>query len=321
MGASHLEGPLYVGGVPVGGYGIPATPWGRVYYVDSNNGDDGRDGTTPEKAKATIAAGYALLTSGNHDVLVLSGNASHTLTSELVVAKNRVHIMGWDNARRHYGQRAKVNLGVSTGTGIAAIKVTGVGCTFRNLKVTSSDTLASSVYCIADGGEFTLWEDCEFLKTTDLDQTGAAEVLHNGDSCVFRRCAIGNGIYTPSVARQHILFTRETITGKVARDVMFEDCIFMARAGATTFVNLRATANDIERLCLFRDCIFCAVKTSTSVQALVAGIASALTDSEIILKDCVVQNITNVAANTAGIFTNSPTPVANATETVAVHTS
>ena len=51
------------------------------------------------------------------------------------------------------------------------------------------------------------------------------------------------------------------------------------------------------------------------------GVASALTDAQVLLDRCTVQNITNVGANTIGVYTNSPTPVAAATESVAVHTS
>jgi len=320
MGASNLSGPLRVGGVPVG-FSSPAQFDNKFFFVDADNGADGRDGTTPEKAFQTIEAGYAALRTNRHDVLVLSANGSHSLADELVITKNRIHIISADFSGRYYGQSTKINLGVTTGSAIAAINNQGVRNHFRGLKVTNSDTLAASLYGVAEVGEFSLWEFCEILKTTDLDQTGAAELLHNGDSCVFRSCAIGNGIYTPTVARQNILFTRETVTGKVARDVLFDDCIFMHRAGATTVVNIRATANDIERLAMFDGCKFVAVKTSPSTQALVCGVASALTDAEIILKDCIVQNITNVGANTIGVYTNSPTPVATATETVAVHTS
>ena len=320
MSESHVSGPLFVGGMPVG-FRLPAAFDNKVFYVDADNGADGRTGLTPEKAFKTPEAGYAALRTNKHDILVFSANGSHTLADELIVDKNRVHFVSADFGGRHYGQATKLNLGVTTGVAIAAIKNTGIRNSFHGLKITNSDTLSTSLYGVAEAGEFSLWEFCEILKTTDLDQTGAAELLHNGDSCKFVSCAVGNGIYTPTVARQNVLFTRETVTGKVARDVTFVDCYFINRAGATTLVNLRFTGNDVERLFLMDRCKFVAVKTSPQTQARVCGVASALTDAELILDRCIVQNISKTGSNTDGVFTSSPAPVALGTETVAVHTS
>lgn len=318
--STHFKSAVYSQGMLLSPNGVPAT-FGKYWFVDADNGSDSNPGDRMDRAFATISAAYSAARTNKHDVIILSAYGGHTLTDQLTITKNRLHFIGLDLGARYYGQRTRLTLGVSTGTAIAAIHNTGVGNTFRNLKITSNDTLATSVYGVAEGGEFSLWENCEFLKATDLDQAGAAELLHNGDSCVFRNCTFGNGIYTPTAARQNVLFTRETISGKVARDVIFENCLFMNRAGATTVVNVRATTNDIERLCLFQDCKFVAVKTSTATQALAFGIASALTDAEIILKDCIVQNITNTATGSRGVFTNSVTPVADATETVQVSTT
>lgn len=310
-------------GIPVlGGGGVPAT-FGTVYWVDATNGNDGNDGLGPgeDHALKTVSAAYSKVTTNKHDVIMLSGVAAHSLTDELTVAKNRVHFVGLGGGSRYMGQRARFELGVTTGSAIAAVQVTGVGCTFTNIKFRSVDTLSTSLYAVADGGEFTQFTNCSFEKATDLDQTTAAELLCNADTGYYKNCSFGNCIYTVSVARSVILFTRETITGKVARDCIFEDCIFMNRTSAAGSVHLKMTGNDIERLCLFKNCTFWTAKTSSATQSLVAGVASALTDGEVLLQNCVVQNVTNVAANTAGIFTNSPTPVANATESVAVHTS
>lgn len=305
---SHFSGQVRADGVPLNGGGIPAT-YGRYVFVDADFGSDSNSGFSMDNAKLTIdgsAGGDSVMRTNRHDVMVINANSSFALTAEWTITKNRCHYIGLGLANRHYGQRTKINLGVSTGTGVAAIQNTGVGNTFQGLKVTNSDTLSTSLYSVAEGGEFTLWAYCEFLKTTDLDQTTAAELLHNGDSVRFEHCAIGNGIYTPSVARQNILFTRETITGKVCRDLYMYDCLLMSRCGSTTFVNCRATTNDIERLGLMEKCKFIAVKTSTAVQDEAFGIASALTDARVHLDDCIVDNITNIATAASGIFTNQP---------------
>jgi len=298
--------------------------FGTLYYVDYDNGNDTvHDGLSMDKAFKTIAKAYDKVTTNKNDVIVLSANSAHVLSDELAVTKNRVHFVGLDASpvRRRLGQRARITMGLTTGTAIAAIKVTGVGCTFSNLKITSTDSLSTSLYAFADGGEFTVLDHVWLEKNEDLNQTTAAELLCNGDTSYYHRCTIGNCIYTVSVARANVLFTRETITGKVARDVIFEGCIFQNKTSATTSIFGKATTSDIERMCLFEDCVFWTAKTSSATQAVVFGIASALTDGEILLRNCTVQNVTDVCATALGVFTNSPAPSTTGTESVLVATS
>jgi len=284
--------------------GLGFLTFGNVYYVDSNNGSDLNDGKSMDKAFATISQAYSTVTTNNHDVIVLSANSGHTLTDELVISKNRLHIVGTGfREGAPMGQRSRITMGVTTGSAVAAIKITGVGVTLNNLKITSADTLSTSVYGVADGGEFTIMRNCWVEKNTDLNQTGAAELLCNGDTSAYLGCTFGNMIYRPSVARQNVLFTRETITGKVARDVCFKDCTFQSFASATTFVNCRATTNDIERMAWFKDCLFQS-KAGSSLQDEAFGIASALTDAHIALHDCMTVNITNIATASSGVYSN-----------------
>lgn len=302
MGYTNYPHGLTSMGIPVTGMGIPAT-FGTYYFVDSNNGNDNNSGKAMDEAFATLENAYDNVTSNAHDVIVLSGNSAHSLSDEITWAKSRVHLVGLGGGHRYMGQRSRITLGVTTGSAIAALQVTGVGNTFTNLKITSSDTLSTSVYCVADGGEFSQWNYCWFEKNTDLDQTGAAELLCNADTGYYNHCTIGNMIYQPSVARQNVLFTRETISGKVARDVIFEDCLFLSFATATTFVNCRATANDIERVALFKNCHF-ESKNGSSLQDEAFGIASALTDANVSLQDCSFVNITNIATASSNVYSN-----------------
>lgn len=319
---THL-GSLEVAGVPTLGSPGIMTTFGTVFYVNSNTdeGSDSNDGLTMESAKATVLAAYNLTTSNAHDVVVMSGSSAHVFADELIVAKNRVHFIGLGGGSRYLGQRTRWTMGVTTGSAIALLQVTGVGCTFTNIKMTSADTLAASLYCVADGGEFTQFTNCWFEKNTDLNQTTAAEFLCNSDTGYYLRCTFGNNIYTVSVARQSVLCTRETITGKVARDCIWEDCLFQQRSTASTNVNIRATGNDLERMMLFRKCIFWNAKGSSGLQSLAFGIASVLTDAEVLLDRCTLQNIVDVAAASRGVFTNSVTPIATGTESVEVTTT
>jgi len=283
--------------------------FGTVYYVDPTNGNNNFDGKSMEAAFETLEHAYSKVTTNKHDVIVLDANSGHALADELAITKNRLHIVGLGfRGGAPIGQRSRITTAApSTGSAISAIKITGTGVTLNNLKITSSDTLSTSLYCVADGGEFTILRNCWLEKNTDLDQTGAAELLCNGDSSAYIGCTIGNMIYEPSVARQNVLFTRETISGKVARSVTFKDCLFLTFAAATTVALMRtANATDIERFCLVETCKFLS-KPSGSTVADAIVIAAALTDGSIHLDRCYIDgNITNIATASSGVFSNLP---------------
>jgi phage major head subunit gpT-like protein len=141
-------------GIPVTGGGIPIT-YGNVYFVDYDNGSDNNKGTSKDKAFKTLDKANTVVTTNNHDVIILSANSAHTLTEMLTVSKNRVHFVGSD-ARAGFGMgaRSRVSLGVTTAaTDIAVMKNTGVGNTFTGIKFDSSNTKAESLYAVAEGGE------------------------------------------------------------------------------------------------------------------------------------------------------------------------
>ncbi len=302
---------LFVNGVPIIGGGGFAT-FGKSYFVDVERGSDNFDGLAMINENgqggsgpfATYAAAEDAVTSGNHDFIYLSGEGAHAIADEITFDKSRVHTVALPFMGVQMGQRARFEMGVTTGTAIGIIKNTGVGNTWHGIKFRSTDTLATSLYTFADGGEFTVLDSCSFEKASLLTTATVAELLCNGDTPTYRNCSFGNGIYTVAAARQNVLFTRQTITGKVARDIRFEKCTFVSRCNDTAFVNCRATNNDIERTATMEDCEFIAVKTSPAAQADVFGIAIALSDARIILKgNCIVDNIAEIAS-TAGVFVN-----------------
>lgn len=298
-------------GIPVIGNGIPAT-FGKVYFVkpSSEGGSNGNNGKSASKAFATIARAITAVTSGNHDVIALSGNAAHVQTDQISLTKSRVHFVGLGGGSRYYGQRTRITMGVTTGTAIAVIQNTGVGNTFTNIKFDSADTLSTSVYAFAEGGEYTQFTSCEFYKSTDLDQDAAAELLMNGDSSYFLHCTLGSTANAVSAtgARPCVLLTRETITGKVCRDSTFEDCIFWRQAdGATanSFVHSPA-ATDVERMLLFKNCLFFADVTSAFTPAVAISATAALTVGTIVVMGGAEVQCTALATQT-GIWSASPT--------------
>jgi hypothetical protein len=248
-----------IGGAPPVTFGNTAYDGaGKKYYVNPTTGSDGNKGTSMAKPLATIPIAYGKCTSNNHDMIVLSATSGHAQTAEITVAKNRVHFFGMDAVGRYLGQRSRVTMGVTTTAGtIAIVQNTGVGVTFQNIKFDSADTLATSLYAFADGGEFTRIIGCEFVKSTDLDQVTSGVFLCNGDSAHYSHCNFGETINTVSVNRPAMKMNRTTIAGKVARSVMIEDCNFLIKTSSTDSALIHGTgATDVERFLILKNCIF-----------------------------------------------------------------
>jgi hypothetical protein len=301
-GISAYGSELIPGGLPVS--------FGKIIWCDSDNGNDGNTGFAKNKAVRTLAQAYALARSGYNDVIVLSGNATHTLTSMLDITKNRVHIIG-ESVGRRYGQAAKVSLGVTTAaTDIATVQNTGVRNSFRNIKFMNSNTVAEGIYCFAEGGEYTVFENCEFYKETDLDVTGAAEVLMNGDSPQFFNCTFGSlaNIIADNVIRPNVLLTA-TLSGKKCRDAYFENCQFWSKAGGTEHVAVYgANATDVERLLMFKECSFINNPLSAATPAHAVGFGAAQTQGAVVLKNCTSVDYTVMAQASVGIYVDGAVP-------------
>ena len=291
------------GGSPVG---LPVTfgttqnkgP-GTTWFVNSNTGSDGNTGKRMDKPFATIAKAYAQAVTNNHDVIVLSANGALAETDELAVTKNRLHFWGMDAVGRYYGQRSRWTMGLSAGTAIAVVKNTGVGNSFSNIKFDSSDTLSTSIYAFAEGGEYTVLEHCEIYKSTDLDQATAAELLMNGDSALIRKCTIGSLANEVTAARTNVLLTRETITGKVCRDVTFEDCLFWLKSSSATASHMHATtATDVERMLLIKNSAMIVAKLSSGTVGDAIIIDSTQTEGQILVYN--TPNLNSTALATTG---------------------
>lgn len=312
MGLTHFPTGISSFGIPViGGGGVPASP-GKYLFVDYTTGDDGRSikSQSVSRPLKTLDRALDYATTNKDDVIVLMGNATHTLTEMLDVSKNRVHFVGMDATTRRYGQNAKVSLGVTTAaTDIATLQVTGIRCSFHNIKFINSNTVAQGIYCVADGGEYTVFSFCEFYKDTDLDQTGAAEFLANGDSSQYYGCTFGSLVNAISgaILRPCVKVNRETITGKVARDVVFENCLFWRKAGDTANTYISAPgATDVERMMLVKNCTFINAKLASAAPAECVKTASQ-TEGQVLIQDCTSINNTKLSTST-GVLIAGPVP-------------
>ena len=120
---------------------------GKRIFLDPVNGSDNNDGTAPTSslgsnggAVSTLAAAYALATSGNNDIIILISNGATAgavrLPLAFVWAKNATHLIGWA-APVLSSQRARIAPPVAL---VAAagntpfFTISGSGCMFINVE-------------------------------------------------------------------------------------------------------------------------------------------------------------------------------------------
>jgi hypothetical protein len=258
--ATNFPGGITSMGIPVLGNGIPTT-FGKVIFVDADNGSDGNDGASISSAVKTIAQAYSMTTTNKDDVIVLSTNGAHALTSMLNVTKSRVHFVG-DMFGRRYGQRAKMTMATTTAvTDVHMVKNIGVGNTFTGIKFVNNNALTENTSAFGEGGEYTCFVNCEFYDSTKLTSDTHAEVLLNGDSTQFYNCTFGSlaDAVSGSKVRPAIITTAGGVASGngVSRDLFFENCRFWKQAGGTaTAMVVFPTSDSLERLCEFHNCQF-----------------------------------------------------------------
>jgi len=260
----------------------------------------------------TLSAAYDEAIDGAYDVIALSANAAHAVTSMVTVSKNRIHFIGLDfRGGIGMGARTRVTMGVTTAaTDIAIIKNTGVGNTFTGIKFDSSNTVKESLYAVAEAGEYTVYDRCEFYKSSDLDETAAAEVLNNGDSVQWLNCTFGSSanIIADNKIRPNMLLTA-TITGKKCRDNVISGCLFLVKAAGTEAVRIYgANATDVERMLLVKDSIFLSNTLGAATPAHAVGFGAAQTEGTVLLKNCTSVDHTVMAQAAVGIYVDGAVP-------------
>jgi hypothetical protein len=301
----------------------PSSVWGNTYFVDYRNGAATNNGLSRGNAKKLLSSAVSAVTSNNWDLIVGDPDSEVVETSMLTNTSNRFNIVG-DTSGRIIGPRFRVASTVTTGaSNIATMQNTGVGVGFHGIKFSNHSTVAEGVYCIAEGGEFTVFDHCEFYKSTDLDVAGAAEVLNNGDSAQWLDCSFGSTVdeIVGAIVRPCMLLNRGTITGKVCRDNIVMDCQFLRKGGnaANRFI-YGSGATDVERL--FRiggETLFYNNPLSTTDPGVAIDFGSAQTQGSVICGPNVhIASVAVLGATGDGVFVSTPSSPTYATSGLSV---
>jgi len=292
--AGYLEnlevGELTVGKILGGGlYNIP----GNVYYLDPTNGSDGNSGKRPNEAKETLAAGYALLTTGQHDTLVYIPG-----TTALEVASGG---LTWAHSYTHFvslgafvgtGQRSRI-FAASANTDASMVTVSGSGCLFKGLRFHYGVASAAAKYCVTVTGGRNRFDECaiEGIGNVTQDVTGAASLFMNGAE---ENKFVDSQIGLNTIGRGTAVNTTVLYDGAAQRN-QFENCLFSAllEADTHTFLEFADTTshNSYE---LFKRCTFIAESVNMAIAMATAfTIPSSHQTTCVVLDHCGGVNITD----------------------------
>lgn len=322
---THGDQIFQFGGVPVGLGGPPGFGFfGDHYFVDYRNGVDSiSDGYGRSSSKPFKKLSYAIsqMTSNNNDVCWIDGDSAVAETAMVTLTKNRCHFVGVNGVLPAFGRGAgaRITMGVTTDTSdVYLFKNTGVRNTFTGIKFDCGNTLAQCLYNVGEGGEYTRYNNCEFYKSDKLTTNSTANVVCNGDTSEFVNCCFGDTVNSRGSAtafRPNVLLSRETITGKVARDCVFLNCLFnhkAAHANANFFYGSGTT--DVERSLTIVNGIFTNAILAAGTIADAITFGGAQTQGNVLLMNPVaVGAITAFAEASQNVFVQGPVPTAATT--------
>lgn len=245
-------------GQPLGGMsGMLPFP-GNVLYVNESTGSDGNSGGMFDPL-GTLSQAHSLCTSGNNDIVFLTGTVHTTATTTW--SKSKTHLIGLaptlqSNARARISQ---------TGSSVFTplVNVTGSECIFENIGAFHGFADASAQICWADSGGRNNYRNSAFLgmanATAGAQAGGRSLVVDTAGESNFFRCQVGLDTITRSAANASLEFK-----GGTPRNT-FRECVFpVLTSSAAAFFCLITGAAAIDRWQWFQDCLFVNNIKSTS---------------------------------------------------------
>lgn len=270
---------------------------GKVFYCNPATGNDVNPGTLALPVQ-TLGAGYALLSSGNNDVLVLIGNGTSTgsarLSKGFTWAKNAAHLVGIC-APSMISQRARI--APFTGAAQAAFAnfftVSGNGCLFSNVSWFHGFTAGiAAAICMTVSGTRNAFINCDFEgmgDATSAADAGSRNIKITNDENYFGHCNIGLDTISRTNANASVEFS-----GGKARNI-FENCTFVFWSGDGATLGILGTgAACIDRFQLFKGCTFInSIKSGGAVaMTVLASLTNAAPGGLLAYDQCLLVGIT-----------------------------
>jgi len=279
---------------------------GDIYYLDPINGSDLRNGRSYEKAVKTFAAAEDLLTSNQHDVLILTpggpGTGEPYATVETTATtwdKNLCHFIG-NVAPTPLSSRARV--ATVTAALSPFITISGQGNSFHNVQFYNpATTNYINVRVSGNRNHFSNVHFAGIANATAGDNATAASLeLYGAQENYFSGCTIGLDTVVRTAANANLKLTLGSDT--VARNV-FDHCIFpmQADADAPRFIG-QGDSGGCDRWNMLKNCQFINAIGSTSTTQTDAFALHATPGGLLVLQDCLKIGATGWANNLTSLY-------------------
>lgn len=272
---------------------------GDRYYLDPKSGSDTCLGKTPGTAVKTPEKAEGLMVADQNDILYfLGGDTAADLAAQLVWDKDYTHIMGICSPTR---MDHACHITHSSAPTDGVIQFTGNGCTFSNF--TLDHTGANTIIINAEitGNDLT-FENVHFKNgnSTALKAVGTPKFvrLNGAENALFKKCTFGN------LAIERTDGAAEVWIGPgTCKQLEFDGCLWVIGLDTETdhaMIENEANADVGDIVLLDKPTFICLNATQA-----VAIVNTAAITGRIILRDPLLVNITDIAAEEEEIYVTS----------------
>ena len=287
-----------LGGVPVIG-GFPFSKASNYYFVDPARGSSSGNGSF-EDPVALVSQAEDLCTANQNDTVIYIGGATANLeTATITWDKSYTHLIGIC-APTMVAQRARIHNETTTGQ-TPLLNITATGCIFKNFYIFQGvDEAVGNINVQISGGR-NYFENVHFAGGGHASQAidgGASLALYGAEECTFVNCTIGVDTIAAATGMMAVRVDTD------AKRCIFKGCNFTMYAGnsGSGFVEVVDSAG-FDRYLLFEDCLFindAAATTMASAFVIPTGMGSAT--HRIILKDSYGFGFTDWDAGERGLM-------------------
>lgn len=231
--------------------GLIGLPYvGDIFYIDPTSGSDSaNNGSTIDNAFKTASAAQSAMTSGRHDVAVITPTGGTGRTSETTAItwnKRFTHLIG-NGAPT--AQDARSGIGFGTG---GSLTISENGCIFKSLTFNGTADINVPVTI---SGHYNAFIGVDFKgslnETTGDDTASRALYINGGQENRFAGCTFGSDTIMRSAANATI-----ELASAASRNV-FEECRLIAAIDAATPVHVLFTGTSaIDRWIEFKNTSF-----------------------------------------------------------------
>lgn len=298
----------------VSSFGVPvmpgqSMPWtGKAFFVDPVNGSDSFEGTSPQRAFATLYKAHAMCTSGANDVVYLIGNGessgsarlstalaqgvdSSVTAGSLIWSKDATHLVGITAPTLNRRARIATPTGTYTYTTFGSvtnlITVSGSGCFFSNFSVFSQfSTGGTGEIMMEVTGERNAFVGVDLLgpaSAAAIAATGCRTLkITGGGENSFYNCNLGVDTVTRSAANATVEFASATARNS------FENCTFpMYTSAAGALWVLGTGAGCMDRWQKFKNCLFLNnVESGSTTLTVGCSLTNAAAGGMLVMSNC-----------------------------------